>query len=174
MTLAGLTPLELMTSPLYAEYTLWLNDEAEQLDHHRYDDWLARLAPDLHYTMPGRTDGPDGLPERVSHHIDETFQSMTTRMRRISGATNSAETPRTRTRRFVTNIRLSPSSTSDEVHGSSYLLLTRSRGLRADLELLPCERIDELVRIDGELKLRRREVLVDQATLGLVHLGTPL
>jgi PAH dioxygenase small subunit len=174
MTSTQLTPLELMTSPLYAEYTLWLNDEAEQLDRHRYDEWLARLAPDLHYTMPGRTDGPDGLPERASHHIDETYLSMTTRIRRINGATNTAETPRTRTRRFVTNIRLSPESTPDRLLGSSYLLLTRSRGLRAELEMVPCERTDELVRIDDELKLRRRQVLLDQATLGLVHLGTPL
>jgi 3-phenylpropionate/cinnamic acid dioxygenase small subunit len=168
------TPLELMTSPMYAEYTLWLNDEAEQLDRHRYTDWVERLAPDLHYTVPGRSDGPDGPPEGASHHIDETYASMTTRIRRISGATNSAETPRTRTRRFVTNIRLSPESTPDRLVGSSYLLLTRSRGLRAELEMLPCERRDELVRIDGELKLRRREVIVDQATLGLVHLATPL
>jgi len=174
VTLAGLTPLELMTSPMYAEYTLWLNDEAELLDRHRYADWLGRLAPDLRYTMPGRTDGPDGLSERASHHIDETYASMTTRIRRIYGATNSAETPRTRTRRFVTNIRLSPESTRDRLVGSSYLLLTRSRGLRAELEMVPCERTDELVRIDGELKLRRREVLLDQATLGLVHLATPL
>lgn len=124
--------------------------------------------------MPGRTDGPDGVPENASFHIDDTCASMATRIRRITGATNSAESPRTRTRRFVTNIRLSPSSGPDLVHGSSYLLLTRSRGLGADLELLPCERRDELVRIDGRLRLRRREVLVDQATLGLVHLGTPL
>ena len=164
----------LMTSPLYAEYVLWLGDEAELLDRHRYTEWLGRLAPDLHYTMPGRIDGPDGLPPGASHHLDETYGSMTTRIRRISGATNFAETPRTRTRRFVTNIRLSPDSTLDRLVGSSYLLLTRSRGLRAELELVPCERRDELVRIDGELKLRRREVLVDQATLGLVHLGTPL
>jgi 3-phenylpropionate/cinnamic acid dioxygenase small subunit len=114
------------------------------------------------------------LPDRVSHHIDENHASMTTRIRRINGATNAAETPRTRTRRFVTNIRLSPDSGPDRLSGSSYLLLTRSRGLGADLELLPCERRDELVRIDGRLRLRRREVLVDQATLGLVHLGTPL
>lgn len=174
MTSTQLTPLELMTSPMYAEYTLWLNDEAEQLDRHRYADWLERLAPDLHYTVPGRSDGPDGLPDRVSHHIDENHASMTTRIRRINGATNAAETPRTRTRRFVTNIRLSPESSPDRLVGSSYLLLTRSRGLRAELEMVPCERTDELVRIDGELKLRRREVLVDQATLGLVHLATPL
>ncbi|HTK62423.1 MAG TPA: aromatic-ring-hydroxylating dioxygenase subunit beta [Pseudonocardia sp.] len=173
-SLTGATPLELMTSPLYAEYTLWLNDEAEQLDRHRYSEWLERLAPDLHYTVPGRTDGPDGVVEGASHHIDETYRSMTTRIKRISGATNFAETPRTRTRRFVTNIRLSPESTPDRLVGSSYLLLTRSRGLRAELEMVPCERTDELVRIDGQLKLRRRQVLVDQATLGLVHLATPL
>ncbi len=160
-----------MTSELYAEYMLWLNDEAELLDRHRYPEWLELLAPDLRYTMPGRTDGDVGEP---SFHIDDTHASMATRIRRITSATNFAESPRTRTRRFVTNIRLHPSSTADEVSGSSYLLLTRSRGLRAELELLPCERRDELVRIDGRLLLRRREVVVDQATLGLVHLGTPL
>jgi 3-phenylpropionate/cinnamic acid dioxygenase small subunit len=170
--------LALQTSALHAEFTLWLNDEALLLDRHRYRDWLALMAGELRYTMPARVeltrDGGDGVSDR-SFHLDENLASMTTRIRRITDATNFAENPRTRTRRFVTNIRLEPTATPAVIEGSSYLLLTRSRGLGSDLELLSCERRDRLVR-DGSgcPRLARREVIVDQATLGLVHLGTPL
>jgi PAH dioxygenase small subunit len=167
----------LMMSPLYAEYQLWLNDESELLDRHRYAEWLARLSPQLHYTMPGRSEVTRSRGDGVSgtsFHLDENLASMTTRIRRITEATNFAENPRTRTRRFVTNIRMKPDSTHTNIEGSSYLLLTRSRGTGADIELLSCERRDQLIRTDGRLRLSRREVIVDQATLGLVHLGTPL
>jgi ethylbenzene dioxygenase beta subunit len=170
--------IALQTSTLHAEFTLWLNDEAQLLDRHRYREWLALMADELRYRVPGRVeltrDGGDGISDR-SFHLDENLASMTTRIRRITEATNFAENPRTRTRRFVTNIRLEPTTTSAAIEGTSYLLLTRSRGLGSDLELLSCERRDRLVRDEaGGLRLAGRIVIVDQATLGLVHLGTPL
>jgi 3-phenylpropionate/trans-cinnamate dioxygenase subunit beta len=34
------------------EVSVWLNHEAELLDHLRWRDWLALLSPDIRYRMP--------------------------------------------------------------------------------------------------------------------------
>ena len=167
----------MVVSPEYAEYVRWLNEESALLDRHEYDDWLARLAPQVRYRMPARVDtsrrDQSGVSEH-SFHMDEDHASLSIRIKRITSATNFAENPRTRTRRFVTNMMIDPGSTVDHITGSNYLLLLRSRGLGPDLELLSAERRDELVRGAAGLQLLRREVIVDQATLGVVHLATPL
>ena len=39
-------------SAVYAAVCRWLYDEAALLDHNRFDEWLALLAPDVSYVMP--------------------------------------------------------------------------------------------------------------------------
>ena len=160
-------------SELYADVLMWLNDEAELLDRREFLAWLDRLTPDVRYLMPARATvhRADGLGVfHTNHHFDETFGSLGTRVHRLVNATNYAEDPPSRTRRFVTNIRVFEPD-ADEISASSYLLLLRSRGDSERLELLSCERNDVFRPTDDGLKLRAREIVIDQSTLGLVHLG---
>jgi len=164
------------TSELGAEVWMWLTDEAELLDRRALRPWLDRLDPQIRYLMPARAtvhraDG-DGTFS-TNHHFDETYGSLTTRVRKLAEATNFAEDPPSRTRRFVTNIRVY-AGPGDDVTASSYLLLLRSRGDAANLEVLSCERNDLFRRHDDGLKLLRRDITLDQSTLGLVHLGVLL
>ena len=161
---------------LHADVTMWLNQEAELLDRQEFTAWLERLAPDIRYVMPVRAtvhrmDGSGVF--RTNHHLDETYGTLGTRVRRLVEATNYAEDPPSRTRRFVTNIRVFEPDGND-VAASSYLLLLRSRGETDRLELLSCERNDLFHQTDAGLRLAAREIIVDQSTLGVVHLGVPL
>ena len=165
-----------LTSELFAEVSMWLHHEAELLDRRELSPWLDRLDREIRYLMPARAtvhraDG-DGMFS-TNHHFDETYGSLTTRVRKLAEATNFAEDPPSRTRRFVTNIRVFE-GTGDDVAASSYLLLLRSRGDTANLEFLSCERNDVFRRHDDGLKLVRRDITVDQSTLGVVHLGVLL
>ena len=160
-------------SELYADVMMWLNDEAELLDRRQFLAWLDRLTPDVRYLMPARAtvhraDGAGVF--NTNHHFDETFGSLSTRVHRMVDATNYAEDPPSRTRRFVTNVRVFEPD-AGEVAASSYLLLLRSRGDSERLELLSCERNDLFRATDDGLRLRAREIVIDQSTLGLVHLG---
>jgi 3-phenylpropionate/cinnamic acid dioxygenase small subunit len=155
---------------------MWLTDEAELLDRRALDAWLGLLAPDVRYVMPARATvhRADGLGVFSSnHHFDETLATLTTRVRRLSEATNYAEDPPSRTRRFVTNIRVFDAG-PDGIAASSYLLLLRSRGDSPSFEMLSCGRDDLLRRCEDGLKLARRDITIDQSTLGMVHLGVLL
>jgi 3-phenylpropionate/cinnamic acid dioxygenase small subunit len=162
-----------MDGSLYAAVAEWLIDEAELLDRNRFDEWRTRLASDLHYHMPVReslirTDG-DGVAEGYAH-FDENYASMDVRIKRLALDTAWAEDPPSRTRRFVSNVRVRARD-DGELDVSSYLLLLRNRGDSPDYELISCERRDVL-RPDGtSFLLVSREIIVDQATLGVVNLA---
>jgi 3-phenylpropionate/cinnamic acid dioxygenase small subunit len=162
-----------MTSPVYAEVAEWLLDEAELLDRNHFEEWLARLAPDLHYTMPVREtvrrgDG-NGLAATY-HHFDDSIGSMTTRVRRVVEATQFAEDPPSRTRRFVTNIRVFDDG-APELRAESYLLVLRSRFDSPVFDFISSERTDTLRRSDDGLQLVTRQIAVDQAVLGTPNLA---
>jgi 3-phenylpropionate/cinnamic acid dioxygenase small subunit len=162
-----------MNSPLYAEVAEWLLDEAELLDHNRFNEWLSRLAPDLRYTMPVRQTvgraGGNGVAATY-HHFDESIGSMEIRVRRLVEATQFAEDPPSRTRRFVTNIRVFDEG-RPELKAQSYLLVLRSRFDSPVFDFISCERTDTLRQSDAGLHLVTREIVLDQAVLGTPNLA---
>lgn len=162
-----------MTSPVYAEVAEWLFDEAELLDRNQFIEWLARLASDLRYTMPVRETVGRGAGNGVAttyHHFDDSIGSMTIRVRRVVEATQFAEDPPSRTRRFVTNIRVFEEG-GPEVRAESYLLVLRSRFDSPVFDFISCERTDTIRRGDEGLQLVAREIVVDQAVLGTPNLA---
>lgn len=147
-----------------------LYDEAAALDERRFDDWLALLAPDLIYTAPLRLTrtGPQKNRDVVRNmmHFDDTYASIQMRVARL-GKSAWAEDPPSRTRRFVTNVRVGEGEAADEYEVVSYCYLTRSRGEIPEVETMTAERRDLWRRADGGFKLARREIIVDQATLAM-------
>lgn len=147
-----------------------LYDEAAALDERRFDDWLALLAPDLVYTAPLRLTrtGPQKNRDVVRNmmHFDDTYASIQMRVARL-GKSAWAEDPPSRTRRFVTNVRVGEGEGADEYEVVSYCYLTRSRGEIPEVETMTAERRDLWRRADGGFKLARREIIVDQATLAM-------
>ena len=73
-------------------------------------------------------------------------------------------------RRFVSNIRVR-SDGSDELQVRSYLLLLRSRFDSPQFEIICADRHDVLRRTPEGPKLARREIIVDQSTIGTVNLA---
>jgi 3-phenylpropionate/cinnamic acid dioxygenase small subunit len=162
-----------MTEPAYAEAAGWLFEEAALLDRRDFHGWLTRLAPDLRYTMPVRVtvdrNSGDGVSS-VHHHFDESYGSLSLRVARVSDATQYAEDPPSRVRRFVTNIRVQDVG-GDELVAENYLLLLRSRFDLPTVDTISAERRDTLRRVAGGLQLASREIIVDQATIGTMNLA---
>lgn len=79
--------------------------EAALLDEWRLDEWLALMAPDAHYRIPP-LDLPNAAPGKALYLIDDDRQRLESRVRQLTGKTAWAETPRSRTRRLVTNVRV--------------------------------------------------------------------
>lgn len=149
--------------------------EAELLDGGQFREWLELLDPEIRYVVPVRTtrEGDAGWVSAIAHW-DDDYTGL--EMRVLRGETDFAwaESPRSRTRHFVSNIRTSVGAGADELAVRSNLLFFRSRGDSGRWELLSAERVDLLRWADGSLRLARREVLLDHSTLPIDNLSIVL
>lgn len=170
---------------LRASVQEFLEDEAEVLDAGRFEEWLELLSADMSYRVPIRVTRKRGTPDVDTDmfHFDDDRRSLGLRVRRLATGVAWAEDPPSRTRRFVTNIRLhrrSPYPTfapgseqprGDQLEVASNLLLFRSRGDDGSHDLISAERFDTL-RLEGaQWRLCRREAVIDQSTLGTKNLA---
>jgi 3-phenylpropionate/cinnamic acid dioxygenase small subunit len=159
-------------SEVYNRVLETLYDEAAALDERRFDDWVGYLAQDLIYTAPLRLTrtGPnkDRDVVRTMKHFDENYESMLMRTGRLAKSA-WAEDPPSRTRRFVTNVRVAESEAPDEYEVVSYLYVERSRGDNPENETISAERRDIWRLVEGRYMLARREIIVDQSTLGMAN-----
>ena len=164
--------------PEHIDVLMFLMGEAELLDAHDLHGWLSMLTADVVYQVPVQT---TRLREDADHdarrsfHSNDDRPSLEFRVKRILESNSAwSENPVSRTRRFVSNVRVRRGDASD-LQVSSYLLLLRSRHDRENYDMISAERRDTLVRNSvGDLELRAREVTVDQARMGISPLPFPL
>lgn len=146
----------------------WLFLEAELLDAGRYRQWLDLMAEDLSYTVPIRvtrermaeSDVIDGMT-----HMDDDADSMEMRVLRLETEYAWAEDPPSRSRHFITNVRVAPADSDDEFCVASNLLLYRTRSDIPTFDLLSGERRDVLRRVGASFELVKRIVTLDQTTV---------
>jgi 3-phenylpropionate/cinnamic acid dioxygenase small subunit len=149
---------------LYNDVLGFLNAEAELLDDGRLVDWLEMLSEDISYRMPVREtlqrgEGT-GFASRVTL-FDDDLSTLTLRVRRLVVSPNAhAEVPATRSRRFLSTVRVE--TAGDDVLARSSVLLLCSRWDVSSYEFLSAHRNDVLRRFGDDLKLVRREILMDQ------------
>src|SRR5262245_19472626 len=80
-------------------------EEAAHLDNWRLDNWLALFTEDAHTVVP-TTDLPDGDPKRDVMFIDDDFLRLQGRVNRLKSRHAHREYPYSRTRRLISNVRL--------------------------------------------------------------------
>jgi phthalate 3,4-dioxygenase subunit beta len=152
----------------------WLTEEAYLLDEQRYGHWLDRMTDDVRYVMPvrvtaARAAGFDTLAGMS--HFDEDLFSLRKRAARFETEHAWTEDPPSRLRHFVTNIRTFRTDRADELRVQSYVLVFRSRGDVREAYLLSAGRTDLLREVDGEFRLARRDIEVDESVLRMQNLG---
>lgn len=149
---------------LYNKVLDFLYAEAELLDENRLVDWLGLLADELSYRMPVRVTTQRGTGDDFAPGVtffDDDLPTLTLRVQRITESPNAhAEMPVTRSRRFVTNVRVEV--LGDDLFARSSLLVLGSRWDTRSFEFLAARRNDVLRRYGDDLKLVRREILIDQ------------
>ncbi len=152
----------------YWEVYSFLMHEAELLDERRERDWLNLFTEDAEYLMPVRVNREraegEGFSEEA-YYFEETRGSLELRVRRLETEYAWAEDPPSRTRHFVTNVRVAEGDEEDEVAVRSNLLLYRSRGSDPRHDLISAERKDVLRKEDGRWRLRKRVILLDHHVL---------
>jgi 3-phenylpropionate/cinnamic acid dioxygenase small subunit len=151
--------------------------EAELLDERRLREWLELFTDDVHYWMPVRynpLERPKELEEELSkrdesYYFNDTRESLRIRIERLYSKTAWAEMPPSRTRHLISNIRIKKDD-GVEIEVDSNFIVYRTR-MERDEDFFVGTRKDVLRRLNGELKIARRTILLDQAVLGAKNIS---
>ncbi len=160
-----------MDERLRREVEEFLYHEAELLDDRRFHEWLELFTEDAHYWMPARDSrltGPGEVALELSKpgenfYFDDTKKTLGIRVQRLYTGSAWAEIPPSRTRHLISNIRIEQGSDS-EIEVRSNFLVYRTR-LEHDRDIFVGTRTDILRRVDGQLRIAGRTVILDQAIL---------
>ena len=138
----------------------FLYQEAALLDAWRLDEWLALFTADGRYLVP-TTDLPDGDPRKDLVFIDDDMVRLRARVERLKSRHGHREYPSSRTRRFISNLRIKIED--EDIVVSSSFLVYRFRLGESSPYIGSYEH--RLKRIDGELKIRHRKAVLDLEAL---------
>ena len=154
---------------LQREVEAFLFAEARMLDEGRLDEWLALFTDDAHYVIPIRhtfAEGDGFLPvgDVQVMHMDEDRAGLAQRIARLATGHAHAETPRSRTRHFVTNVEVEAKPGRSEVSVRSNVLLFQGRRDTSE-ELFSAARRDILRPHAAGWHIASRTVLLDHTVL---------
>lgn len=143
--------------------------EASLLDERRLEEWLALCTDDIHYWMPLRRtmlakeiDSEFTKPGGMAL-FDDDKRTLTLRVQRLAVGRAWAEDPPSRTRHIVSNVHL-VGVNGDEIDVAVNFLMYRTR-LNSEEDSWIGRREDRLRRENGELKLARRHIYLDQTVI---------
>ena len=159
---------------LKCQFEQWLYDEAQLLDDIEFDDWFDLMHSSLRYQMPVRVN-KEGV-ERPDYSTDmftfnDDIELLKLRVDRLKTDYAWAEIPPSRTRRFVSNVRVKDFVEGEKAVVKSYLLIYRSRSTDIQHDLISGERNDEFIFEEGKWKLSKRIFIVDQSTINTRNLA---
>lgn len=144
--------------------------EARLFDAHQYQEWLDLVSDDIQYQLllPTVQSAADAQARPASVPIfRENRASLEARVEQLSNPMFTvSENPPSRSRHFVTNIWVERGAQPDELAVSSNLLVYRGRGFDLPGHYFPIVRNDVLRKLNGELRLSRRDAESDEQIIG--------
>lgn len=155
------TPLTDAVSRAEVEDLLYY--EAELLDAWRLDDWLKLMADDASYYVPPN-DKPDADHRFTLFTIADDMVRLRERIVRLKDPNCHAEYPPSRTRRLITNVRITGLE-DDVISASANFAIHRFRRGGAHQEFVGRYRY-KLRRVHGMLKIVERRAILDAEELG--------
>src|SRR5437764_14871047 len=167
---------------LIREVEQFLYREARLLDDRRFHEWLELFTDDVRYWMTGRSNRypksskaiaildlaryveDDLAQEDELALLAETKETLTGRVARLDTGMAWAEDPPSRTRHMISNIEVEPGDSEAEIKVYSNFIVYRSRA-ETEQDFYVGARQDVLRRVDGEWKIARRKIVLDQNVL---------
>ncbi len=159
--------------PRYCEILEFLHLEAELLDSGRFSEWLELMTEDIAYRMPVRSNRAHRSPDYTekTEIFSENMASLRMRVKRLGTDFAWAESPPSRTRHLVTNVRVRATNNPHELDVLSYILVYRNRSSSATADILSGERNDLVRNVEGNWRLASRKILLDQVVVGSRNLS---
>lgn len=174
MTNRVVSPSRLLYLDLMREVEDLLYGEADLLDERQYEQWLELFTDDVRYWMPLRKNvawrdrEADASPDDEVGWIDDDKATLTKRVKQLMTGIHWAEEPISRVSHVISNIRLADKlDTLDDGESMTvkcHFLVYRNR-LETETDILVGRRDDTLRRVNGDLKIARRRILIEQSVL---------
>lgn len=156
----------------------FLAREYRLLDEEAFDEWLSLMHEDVHYWMPGiENRRRENLLEHgfyAADHMaffDDTLRDLQRRVARFNQPSAWAENPGTRNVHQVSNIEVYYGETDGEYLVHSVIQSVRSRGMDEEY-VIYARRTDVLVQDGGNFKIKKRLILMPNATLSCKNINT--
>jgi p-cumate 2,3-dioxygenase beta subunit len=146
---------------LRGEIEAFLYEEAELLDSWRLDTWAELFTEDAIYRVPA-LDDPRRDPDNSLFLVNDDLSRIRSRVRQLLGDTAWAESPRSMTRRLITNVRVTAVDGA-AIRATANFLIQRCRMERIDT-FVGQYRYKLLQQPDG-FKIAERIVILAQDTL---------
>lgn len=135
--------------------------EADLLDEWRLDEWLALFEDDGTYELP-TTDKPDADVKDTLYMISDDLAVLRGRVNRLKSKSAWAENPRSRTRRFISNVTVVRQQGNEVDLAASFLVFRMNRGV---VDTYIGRYYHVLTVADGSFKFRRRKAVLDLESL---------
>jgi biphenyl 2,3-dioxygenase beta subunit len=158
------------------EVEQFLYAEAALLDARQYREWLGLVADDIHYWMPiRRTVTLNDLDREFTKqgevaYFDDDYGFLEMRVKKLEAGSAWSEDPPSRSRHFVTNVRILD-VVGDEITLEACFHLYRTR-LEADVDTWVGRRIDVLRRVGSSFQLAKRHMFLDQTVIQSTNMST--
>jgi p-cumate 2,3-dioxygenase subunit beta len=138
-----------------------LYKEAALLDEWRLEEWLELLSDDAVYEIPP-TDVPEGDARNTLFIIADDAVRIRSRVKQLLGKSAWAESPHSRTRRMISNVRVLGAD-GDRILATANFAVHRMRYESVDTYI---GRYDyKLVRVGSQLKIKERRAVLDNEAL---------
>ena len=149
------------TRSLRQEVEDFLYAEATLLDEWRLDEWAALFTEDARYVVP-TTDLPEGDPRQDLVFIDDDIVRLRARVKRLKSRHAHREYPSSRTRRFISNVRVKEAG-DGSLAVTANTLVYRFRSGEGDPYVGHYEY--RLKRVDGGFRISYRRAVLDHESL---------
>lgn len=148
----------------------FLYREARLADEARYAEWLALWTDDGVYWVPATTE-PDPDPERQLSHVYDNRARIETRVKLLQTGVCYSQEPASRMRRLVSNIEVEAADGGELVAGSNFLLAELAVQAGRELHWWAGRATHRLRRVDGQLHMSRKTVVLVNAAEPLPNLA---
>jgi len=148
-----------------AEVEDLLYREAELLDAWNLDDWLTLLTDDAAYYVPPN-DKPDADHRFTLFTIADDIVRLRERVIRLSDPNCHAEYPPSRTRRMISNVRVTDAEGDTASIAANFVIYRYRRN--EDERIFVGHYRHKLRRVGGALKIAERRAILDAEELGML------